>query len=408
MFKGSVYYKIILVVLIGLAASSIGMIQNAYGIFFLPISHELNVGIASIALTSTISNLTTGLSSPFTIRFMIKHNFVKIMRIGIIVSSVSTLLMGMSTQIWQFYVLAMTRGIATSAFALAPIMYLIGNWFDHKQGFVTGLVMSATGISAILLNPFLDYIIITSGWRLGFAIVGIFIFILSFSGTFWIHPHPEDCGIHAYGAKHVEGFEKPFKEVKSFKINAFFILLACYAFLLTSLIGMIQHLPNYSVSIGNSASVGALMVSGSMAGNVIFKFILGALSDKIGLIKAINMITIINLSALLFFNFMNISPSKVLLIVLAFSMGSIYSVISVGLPLLTKYFYSKEKASIVYANLTALISMGSALSIFTMGALFDRFGNYDFGLLSLLTIQLIVEMILLVLVRMHQKKPKTS
>lgn len=398
MFKGSPYYKLTLLALITMATSSVGIIQNVSGIFFLPMSLDLNTGIASLSLSLTLSSLATGFAGPFMMKFMVKKNFVYIMRLGVLITALSTILIALSSNLILIYVLSIIRGIATSSFSLAPIMYLIGNWFEEKQGFVTGLVMSFTGITGVILNPLVNKIILLSNWRYALAFTGLFLFFITFVGSFWLKPHPEDRGLSAYGAKDKEKNITHQKNL-NLNVNFFFIILAIYALLTSSLSSMIQHFPNYSITISQTTSVGAIMVSFAMFGNLLFKFVLGSLSDKIGIIKANFVILAIYLFSQLSFNFLPLENSYVLLIFMSFLMGSIYSAVAVGLPLLTKYFYSKEESNIVYASITALISMGSSIGIVLMGVIYDVTGSYQIGYLSLMMVEIITILLLIILIK---------
>lgn len=399
MFKGSIYYKLTLISLITMAASSIGIIQNVSGIFFLPMSIELNAGIASLSLTLTLSSLATGFSSPFMIRFMVKRNFIKIMRLGVVVAALSTILMAFSSRLSIIYILSIVRGIATSSFALAPIVYLINHWFEEKHGFVTGLVMSFTGITGVILNPIINAIIVSTNWRYAMGFSGLLIFVLTFLGTLWLKPHPKDRALLAYGAHEIAHEHVSHQNNLKLNVNFFFILLAIYTILSSSLTSMIQHFPTYSLSIQQSASTGALMVSAAMVGNLSFKFILGILSDRLGIIKASLVIATTYLIAQISFNFLPIQNSQWILLLMSLLMGSVYSAVAVGIPLLTKYFYPKEDANIVYASLTSLISIGSASGVVLMGLIYDVTQSYASGFLSLMIVQLITLSILFVLLK---------
>lgn len=403
MFKGSIYYKLTLISLITMAMSAIGIIQNVSGIFFLPMSQELGTGIASLSLTLTLSSLATGFSSPFMIQFMVKRDFMKIMRLGVTITAISTIAMAFTSSLWLIYALSIIRGIASSSFSLAPIVYLIGNWFEEKHGFVTGLVMSFTGITGVILNPLVNSLIDSLNWRYGIAFTGLLLFVFTFFGTLWLKPHPEDKGLLAYGAKTKVIKEEPKSEKLKLNVNLFFILLAIYTMGSASLTSMIQHFPTYTLTIQQSTSVGALMVSSAMFGNLFFKFVLGSLSDKIGIIKASLVIASTYLISQISFNFLPITNSQFILIIMSFLMGSVYSAVAVGIPLITKHFYPKDEANLVYASLTSLISIGSASGVVIMGMIYDYTHSYAYGFFSLMSVQIIALIILFILIKLSHK-----
>jgi len=395
-------YLLILISVIGMVASSIGIIQNAAGVFFLPMSQSLGLGMGALAFSTTLTNLLTGFTSPFAMRLLKKYSFVKVMRIAIVGASVATLLMAFSTELWQLYTLAILRGFSSSFFALAPVVYLIGNWFEAKQGLVMGIAMSFTGIFGALLSPLLNQLIQVSSWQMGYVAVSILIMMTAFTGTSWLKADPKLMGLQAYGASTLQHESEAVIAQKP-KFSLFFWMLVSFTLLTATLTGLVQHFPNYSLTLGLSSATGALMVSSAMVGNVIFKLIMGSLSDKFGSIKAVSVIFTINALAILgLLSFQN-QASQAVLMLLAFMMGSIYANIAVGTPLLTKTFYPKEQAPIVYAYLTSFVSAGGASSIYIFGVLYDVFGHYRYGIWALLSVQLMVIILFYRLVRLRKQ-----
>src|SRR5690625_1369119 len=104
---------------------------------------------------------------------------------------------------------------------------------------------------------------------------------------------------------------------------------------------MVQHFPGLAQSLNFSANIGAVMLSSAMLGNIFFKLFTGVLSDKIGIIKSFVFITLLNfISMLLMINFQNIP----IMLFSAFLFGSVYTLSTIGLPLLTNIFSVGLKA----------------------------------------------------------------
>lgn len=57
--------------------------------------------------------------------------------------------------------------------------------------------------------------------------------------------------------------------------------------------------------------------------------------------------------------------------------GTIFSLGSLGLSILTRYLYGNEKYSQVYAKITLMTSVGSAAFVTFIGALYDWTGSYQ-------------------------------
>lgn len=399
-------YLLTLIAVFGMASSSIGVIQNSVGVFFLPVTQSLGFGIGAFAFHATLSNVLTGLSSPFSLKLLRKGHFVRTMRFGILVASLSTILMAYSTQLWHFYLLGVLRGVGSSFFALAPIMYILGNWFEVKQGLAMGLAMSFSGLVGALFNPLLNELIGIIGWQNAYLLMGTATFITAFTGTFWLKPVPSHLGLLAYGAKPKEVIEVVHEKPHTApKFNLLFISLALFALLAPSLSAIVQHFPAYTKTLGQSSSVGALMVSSAMVGNVIFKLVIGWLSDRFGQYKAVLSMFSISFISLVLLNLLaNTLPW--VLILIAFMYGSIYAVAAVGIPLLTKFAYPGSQSAQTYAYLSPFVSIGSALTIYILGFFYDTFNNYSFSLHYLLVVGSIALILIVSLKIIHQRTIK--
>ena len=60
----SFYHWLIVLVCCGMACSSVGLVTNCMGVFYLPIAQTLNVGRGTISVFATIISITTALTSP--------------------------------------------------------------------------------------------------------------------------------------------------------------------------------------------------------------------------------------------------------------------------------------------------------------------------------------------------------
>lgn len=100
-------YILMIICMCGLAASSIGLCINAMGVFYTPVSSSLGVLRGTYSMTVTCSSLAMAFAGLVVTKILNKKNFKIIQIISYIVAIGSTVLMGCSTQIWQFYVLGM-------------------------------------------------------------------------------------------------------------------------------------------------------------------------------------------------------------------------------------------------------------------------------------------------------------
>lgn len=407
----SKYHWIIIAICCSLAASAIGICNNSVGVFFTSASTELGVGRGAFALHATLSNLIAGLFCPISIKLIKKYNYRMVISAGIILASGSIMLMSLGNSVWMFYILGALRGIGCSMFALPTISYIVGNWFEEKHGFAMGLTLAFSGLSGAVFSPMFSYFILAMGWRYSYLIMGLSVIILALPGTmFVLKLKPDEKNLLPYGAeenkaKEAETAVENKDAVKNKKIPKMpLIFMILFAFLSASVCGIAQHFPGYTESIGATATLGATMISAAMIGNIIFKLLIGVLSDKIGPFNASRILIFANVLSLTVLFIVNPGEYYVVTLATAFMYGAIYAVGAVGVPVVTRNIFGAEKSGSVYSFIFMFTSIGSAGSLTIVGLLYDAFGTYKIGILAGVVIGMINIVIVSVLKKIKNQQ----
>ncbi len=384
----------VLIVMCGFSAASIGICINSVGVFYTPVSISLNVLRGSFIMHITLSSIVSALASIFILKVLNEKNLKKHLFLGVVASSASTYLMAYSNQMWQFHVLGVIRGIGTSLFSIVVLTYIINQWFYDKKGLAISIVLSFGGIAGAIFSPLFTKVIMNYGWENGYKLMAISIFLLCLPALSQsISLKPKTLGLYPYGFKeeiHQNEKSEPSKTYFDLKHISFYCI-CIFSLLLTSVIGMTQHLPSYALTIGANTTIGALMVSFGMFGNIISKLTIGLLSDAIGAFKSALIMIVINTIAV--FVLMT-SSSETLLLLGSFLFGFIYSVSAVGISLITMDLFGQQNYSNVYPIISFASNFGNALSISLIGYLFDFTGSY-FGTFIVIMIVNIINIILL-------------
>lgn len=275
----SIYHWLIVAACSGLAMAAIGISINCAGIFFSSVSESLGVGRGAVSLTITLTNVITGLMGPFVASRLIgKVNIKLLTGAGAVVTALCFAGMSVAGYIVLFYLLSTMMGIAITGFSNVVIAYIISNWFQEKHGFAMGITMSCSGLGGVIFNPVLNAAIEAFGWRMAYLTAAGFVLLLTLPGIlFIIREHPEEKGLLPYGA--TSSMVQPAGQ-KSEKLrisfgSAAFLVTVAFSVLAYAVSGFNAHVAGFATSIGLSASVGALMVSASMIGNVLFKLVIG-------------------------------------------------------------------------------------------------------------------------------------
>ena len=382
----SIHHWITILVCCGLAASSIGICANSVGVFFTSASEDLGVGRGAFALHATISSIITGLFCPMGMKLIKRYNFRVMISLGIILASGSTILMAFGHHIWIYYLLGAIRGAGCSFFALAVITMIIGNWFEQKHGFAVGFTLCFSGLSGAIFSPLFNNLIRIHGWRTTYIIMGICVLVLALPGTLFILKlDPSMNNLLPYGgSKNRSVVPAPMQNHSTKPVFSLwlFILVSMFTMLCSAITGIAQHFPGYSESMGCEATLGATMISAAMIGNIIFKLLLGIISDRIGPVNACKCMVVVNLISLTALSIIPPAGNDKLMLIIAFLYGSVYSVGAVGVPLITRHVFGTESYAYVFSYISIFMSIGSASSLTIIGLLYDHFSSYRIAILG--------------------------
>lgn len=382
-------------------AASIGVITNAYGIFYAPLSEALGVGRGTAAVHTTISGIVAGFGTPVAVKLLRKVHLRWVMLVGVICVELSIFMTAFADSILIVNVAGVVRGLGCAIVYSQLLSIILGNWFRKLYGTVLGIMLSFSGITGAICNPLFSSYIESNGYQQAYILMGIIFGVLTVPMLIFGVYRPENIGLRPYGVEEVAADVKPKDEKgrEKFKVNflsstVIFMMvigLLCY---FNSSYG--QHFSGYTDSIGLGATVGATMLSAAMVGNIVFKLINGVLIDLIGAIKtsiimfAVSMLGVIIIVA---------TSNYVLLLVGAFLYSAVYGVCVASVAAVLREIYGPENSGSVYSGITPIISIGSAFALSIIGYVYDFAGSYIPAFIGCIVFCLISIVLLFILKR---------
>ena len=260
------------------------------------------------------------------------------------------------------------------------ITLYIGNWFQKGRGTITGIALSGSGIGSAIASPIVTACIENFGYQIaylgfvGFTVLTILPVMLFCPLT------PEEVGLRPYGADEMDeaaADEAPASEdlgLKLVLLSPTFIVLVVFVLAIVLITTLSGHMASLAQDYGYSAQVGALLLSASMVGNVVSKFALGAIADRIGAFRACVISLVTTLVGLLLILF-NVGGQTALL-VSGFLYGTCFSIGSLGISLLTRYIFGDAQYADAYSTISLVTSVASALGVTAAGLAYDVTGSY--------------------------------
>ena len=378
------------VALCGMMASSVGICMNSLGVFYTPVSTELNVGRGTFALYTTFSSFSSALFQMIIPNLYNNSNFKKIYLGGVILGGLSLLGMSFAKQVTTFYILAVMLGIGNSCFNTVTISTIINNSVKENVGSLMGFVMSFSGLAGAILSPSITAVISHFGWRKAYIVMAFALVVLNLPGL---------LGKISYGSDKKETKEKQDSVLRSNLLP--FVYIMVLAIFVNVIVGMSQHLSGFAETRGLDAAKGSLLVSAMMVGNISFKIISGWLSDRLGTVKTATIVVTITMTGALLL----LSQKAPLLLALgAFCLGAPYSIPSVLIVFYIKEIYGLENYTRLYSINNFIGASCFALALSMIGYIYDFTGSYNLFLTAVVG----MDAIMYVMIYLLQKSSKNN
>lgn len=285
---------IVLAGMVLIQAGIIGVLTNCTGILFAAILSETGFRAGDLSVYYTIRSLVSAATVGVTCRLFFQKNSRIVLAVLGAVYCISMGAMCFFSQLWQWYVSAVFAGIGSGC-APVVIPIVLNNWFHKKNGFVIGLTMSASGVAGAVFSPVCSRLITAFGWRSTAVIMAILGFcLIVLPSLFILVSSPERAGYLPYGVCPTKVGQKKAdvpQETVPHTAPRPYIFALCLAAVVAggSLVQFNNQLPTYAHSIGYAISVGAIMTSCCMVGNLLGKLVFGTLIDRVGVYRAIRL-----------------------------------------------------------------------------------------------------------------------
>lgn len=345
-------------------ASSVGILVNAAGVFFTPVSEELGVGKGAISLTLTISNIAFAIGGMFTVKCIHERNFKKMLLLLAVVYSVSTLLLSVCNSVYLMYVLSVFRGFTAGMSGIVLVTILVNNHYESNTGLMTSIALGCSGLAGALLSPIFTMLIESVGWRMTYVISSVLTFVCYLPAI--LLPFGMNNKIKEVSHDNNEVVKEVVSEKKDYKKEL--ILVSLFAFFIISVTALSQHFPSMAIN----ANTGALMVSVCMVCNTSSKVIMGALSDKFGVEKptiAFGVCTLIGLVLLATVN------NELTQLLAAGLIGMVYSLGAVSAVLLSRKVFG-DAYNKYYPTVSLIGTISGAIFASIVGFMYDIFSSY--------------------------------
>ena len=353
---------------------NIGLVLSCAGIFFVPISEELNVPVSKVAMYLSFNLLASSIMLSFSGRLMEKFGARRMMTLSSIVMGVTLISMSKFSALWQFYAAGAILGVTFTFLMYLSFPTIIPRWFNKNVGLMIGIAAAGSSIGGAVFNPICGILINNYGWRTTYIILGaVILLIISPLIGIFLRNKPADVGLKPYGESNISARQNKNDgyEYRAVLKMPLFYGLFMFGFLMSTVASVFHFVPKYAATLNFSLEEAAMVASAAMIGSTIGKVGLGWINDKsltAGLFATIGL-GIFGLALMFSGTGLNV------LIGGGFLFGWAYAGVFVQTPLLVRAVFGNKSYSQIYSNISIGLTISAAIAMAIWGNLAE-IGGY--------------------------------
>ena len=359
---------------VGVICSSIVLPFYTMGLFVVPVTEEFGWSRSEFQLSLLFSTGMGVLTSPVIGLLIHRHGARIVALFGLAGLSVAFLIPAFTTgQLWQFY--AAYAAMALLGAGTIPVTWTtaVTTNFHRHRGLALGLVLSGTGLCAILVPPVIAWVLTNYGWRVGYLALALLPIVFAWPLVFFyfkpgqvtdgqtVTPQTADWGLTLTEA--VSGYR-------------FWVLLASIFLVYIAQSGIVPNMIPALTDIGVSPVAAAQTISLFGTAVIVGRLVIGFCVDRFWApgVAAIA-ISMPILGCLLLWNDLTLVNAQIAAILLGFAAGAELDLMAF---LAVTYFGPKHYAKI-YGFLYAALASASGIAPALFAELYEITQSYRTG-----------------------------
>ena len=381
--KSSFFYGYVVVVAALCIMVAIWGTYYAFGVFFKPVLTEFGWTRAMTSGAFSLSLIVQGLigiaMGGLTDRFGPRI----VMTLCGFLLGIGYLLLSQLGAVWQLYLFyGVIIGIGMGG-SWVPLMSTVARWFAKRRSMMSGIVLTGTGMGALIAPPVAIRLISAYDWRLSYIIMGILVLVVVILAAQLLRRDPTQRGQVPYG-EYLGGEQGSKLGAEGFTIREavytkqFWLASAMVFCLGIGVFSIMVHIVPHATDLAISATSAASILSVIGMFNIFGRVVLGSAADRIGNRQAFIIGFI--LMSIAFFWLMLAKEMWMLYLfaaIFGFAHGGMGTSES---PLVARLFGLGSHGLILGVN-SFIFTIGAAIGPFLTGYIFDVTGSYQMAFL---------------------------
>ncbi len=411
--KGAVWAWLVVIGCIGFYSIPTGIIGNTSGIFVAPVMDQFGWTQTDTTMYRTIQPLVAAVCAPIAGKLMGKYNPRWILAAVSAAFGLASFASAYATELWQWNLYGVVFGVTSVFFMYLAAPVLINAWFKKSAGLAISITAAVLSILAAVASPVGQELINQFGWQTARAALSLVTTVLSVALTVaFVRKDPSVMGLLPFGADErdssagaVAADDEGATVAQAIKSPGLYllILVACIFVMCAA---FFQQIPAFCAHGALGAGAGAMAVSIIMVGGVVFKLLLGALNDKIGvkftgiIAAACGAIGIL----LAYIAGENIALFYAGMVIF----GGGYAGLTVIAPMLARAAFGSLNYSQIYSWVSTGIFIATAISFLVYGMIYNTTGSFDLCFILVIALYLLAVVLVPITLSLSQKAWKRS
>ncbi len=386
--RGKVWAWLVVLGCIGFYSIPTGIIGNTSGIFVAPVMDQFGWTQTDTTMYRTIQPIVSAIVAPFAGRILQKGNPRWILAIVSAAFGLASWASAYATELWQWNLYGVVFGITAGFFMYLAAPVLVNAWFKKNAGIAISITAAVLSLVAAIGSPIGQQLIDAYGWQTARAAMSLFTTVVSVVLTvLFVRKSPDVMGLLPYGAgdtpgesaaeakKEAESYEEQGATMQQAMKSPGLYMLVLVAGIFVMCAAFFQQIPAICTRGELGAAAGAMAVSIMMVGGIVFKLVLGALNDVIG-VRWTGIISAAAGGIGIFLAY--IAGSNVMVFYAGMVIfGGGYAGLTVIAPMLARTAFGSLNYSQIYSWVSTGIFIFTAISFVVYGMIYDTTGSYD-------------------------------
>ncbi len=266
------------------------------------------------------------------------------------------------------------------ALVYTPAMGSVMPWFVRRRGLAAGIASAGIGAGTLIVPLAAAWLIAELQWRSGLRVMALVIGVTGVSAAWLMEKNPARRGVGPDGGPPSDGSRTAAHSALAGMTlrealhtpQFWWLYLATFATAPT-MFTPFAHLSAHARDIGVDAARAVALVGLIGVGSLIGRFAIGALADRVGLVRTLVLMQVLMIASyLLWWG----APGYTLLAVFAVGFGLFQGGIVSLLPPICMDLFGGRAVSAVMGVLYSAAAVGNLAGPVAAGAAFDRYGSY--------------------------------